>query len=63
MLRLRDKNHNVLPGIKIGDCGHKNGLNYIDNGFIILEDVRIPKNDLLGRLGDIDDNGNYTTNV
>jgi len=32
---LRDnKTHQVLPGITIGDCGPKFGLNAIDNGFI-----------------------------
>lgn len=30
------KTHSVLPGIIIGDCGPKKGLNYIDNGSMIL---------------------------
>lgn len=37
------KTHKVLPGITIGDCGPKNGLDYIDNGYIIMEGVRIPR--------------------
>ena len=48
------KTHRVLPGITIGDCGLKNGLNYIDNGYIILNDVRIPSYNLLGKIGSID---------
>jgi len=47
------KTHRVLPGITIGDCGPKNGLNYIDNGYIIMNDVHIPKDNLLGKLGDV----------
>lgn len=30
------KSHKVLPGIIIRDCGFKRGLNYIDNGSLIL---------------------------
>jgi acyl-CoA oxidase len=37
------KTHQVLPGITIGDCGPKNGYNLVDNGFIIIDNVRIPK--------------------
>ena len=37
------KTHRVLPGITIGDCGPKKGLNYIDNGSMMLENVRIPR--------------------
>ena len=48
------KTHRVLPGITIGDCGLKNGLNYVDNGYIILDDVRIPSYNLLGKIGSID---------
>lgn len=57
------KTHQVLPGVTIGDCGPKNGLNYIDNGFIILDNVRIPNYHLLGKLGSIDENGVYNTMI
>jgi acyl-CoA oxidase len=55
------KTHRVLPGITIGDCGLKNGLNYIDNGYIILDDARIPSYNLLGKIGSVDENGKYAT--
>jgi acyl-CoA oxidase len=57
------KTHKILPGITIGDCGLKNGLNYIDNGFIILDNVRISSDYLLGKLGSIDENGAYTSMI
>jgi acyl-CoA oxidase len=44
----------VLPGITIGDCGPKAGLNHLDNGYIILDNVKIPKDNLLGKFGNID---------
>ena len=36
------RTHKVLPGVIIGDCGPKTGLNVIDNGFIMFDNVRIP---------------------
>jgi acyl-CoA oxidase len=48
------KTHKVLPGITIGDCGPKNGGNGIDNGYIILENVQVPVENLLGKFGWID---------
>ena len=48
------KTHKVLPGITIGDCGPKNGLNYIDNGYIILDNLRLPRVNLLGKYGSVD---------
>lgn len=52
---IRNKNdHSVLPGLTIGDCGLKIGLNGIDNGFIIFKNVRIPYDNLLDRFSSID---------
>ena len=31
------------PGLKIGDMGHKIGLNGVDNGFMILNKYRVPR--------------------
>lgn len=61
---LRDrKNHMVLPGIIIGDCGKKEGQDGIDNGFIMFNNARIPKDNLLNRLSDIDENGKFTSPI
>jgi acyl-CoA oxidase len=51
------KNHNVLPGITIGDCGLKNGCNGIDNGFLIFKNVRIPRDNLLDRFSSVTSDG------
>jgi acyl-CoA oxidase len=32
--QIRDQDENVLPNIHIADCGHKIGLNGVDNGRI-----------------------------
>jgi acyl-CoA oxidase len=58
---LRDDNHKVLPSIEIGDCGDKAGLHAVDNGYIKFDHVRIPRDNLLNRFGDVDSDGNYTS--
>ena len=49
----------MLPNIRLGDCGPKMGLNSIDNGYAILDDVVVPKQNLLGKLGHVNDEGKY----
>jgi acyl-CoA oxidase len=52
---LRDtKTHKLLPGVLVGDCGPKNGCGEIDNGFILLDKVRVPVDNLLNRISGID---------
>ena len=58
---IRDGNGNPLPGVTISDCGLKAGLNGVDNGTLAFDHVRIPRNDLLNRYGDIAADGTYTT--
>jgi acyl-CoA oxidase len=48
------KTHQVLPGINIRDVGPKNGGNMIDNGIIMLDNVCISKDNLLGKIGNVD---------
>ncbi|KAL9655566.1 hypothetical protein ABK040_002233 [Willaertia magna] len=52
---IRDPETNKsLPGVVLGDCGDKVGLDGIDNGFIEFTNVRIPYDNLLDRFGRID---------
>lgn len=46
-------------GITVGDMGEKIGLNGIDNGFIMFDNYRIPKENLLNRAGDVNDDGTF----
>lgn len=52
--------HKLLPGVVVGDCGPKNGLNGIDNGFLYFSSVRVPYDNLLDRFSWIK-NGEYGT--
>lgn len=40
---LRDSNHNLMPGVSVGDIGAKMGRDGIDNGWIQFSSVRIPR--------------------
>ncbi|KAK3011246.1 hypothetical protein RJ639_010701 [Escallonia herrerae] len=61
---IRDlKTDKTLPGIEINDCGHKVGLNGVDNGALRFRSVRIPRDNLLNRFGDVSRDGKYTSSL
>ncbi|XP_071443001.1 peroxisomal acyl-coenzyme A oxidase 3-like isoform X2 [Hetaerina americana] len=51
----------AYPGIIVGDMGEKLGLNAMDNGFLMFNHYRIPKDCLLDKTGGVDDFGVYKT--
>jgi len=63
LVPIRDKKGTALPGITIGDNGHKLGLNGVDNGTLHFNNISIPKENLLNKFGDIDASGNYTSSI
>lgn len=52
-----------FAGVIVGDMGSKIGLNGIDNGFVMFDNYRIPKENLLSRTGDISDDGQYISSI
>ncbi|MGN6607008.1 MAG: acyl-CoA dehydrogenase family protein [Jatrophihabitans sp.] len=60
---IRDDAGRVLPGVRLDDCGLKAGLNGVDNGRIWFDDVRVPRDNLLNRYGDVAADGSYTTTI
>ncbi len=63
LVPLRNEQGDVLPGITISDCGEKLGLNGVDNGRILFDQVRIPRENLLNRFGEVTPMGNYSSEV
>jgi len=59
ILQIRDENHLPLKGIRLGDLGNKVGDNSNDTGFMILEDVRIPRENMLSRYRTVNNEGKY----
>jgi len=51
------ENHLPLPGIKVGDIGPKLGYNFKDNGFLSLDQVRIPRENILSRFIEVKKDG------
>jgi acyl-CoA oxidase len=60
---LRDEEGNLLPGIRIEDCGEKLGLNGVDNGMIWFDSVRVPREALLNRYGNVTEDGRYESPI
>ena len=53
----------VLPGIRIEDCGRKLGLNGVDNGRIWFDEVRVPRSALLNQFADVTTDGVYESPI
>lgn len=60
---IRDGDGNPQPGVTITDCGHKGGLNGVDNGRLMFDQVRIPRTNLLNRYADVDEHGVYSSPI
>lgn len=63
LVPIRDEHGDALPGVTISDCGHKGGLGGVDNGRLVFDHVRVPRENLLDRYGAIDADGRYTSPI
>ncbi len=60
---IRTDSGQPAKGVTLQDCGHKMGLNGIDNGRIWFDHVRVPVTALLDRFASIDESGEYTSPI
>ncbi|NIH78621.1 acyl-CoA dehydrogenase family protein [Amycolatopsis viridis] len=60
---IRDEAGAPLAGVEIGDDGRKAGLNGVDNGRLTFHSVRVPRDALLNRYGDVTEDGTYTSPI
>ena len=60
---LRDENGCVLPGVRIEDNGPKMGENGVDNARLWFDGVRVPRANLLDRLGRVEADGTYASDI
>ncbi|KAM9863047.1 acyl-CoA dehydrogenase [Leucobacter sp. BZR 635] len=60
---IRTPDGKLLPGVGSEDDGVKGGLNGIDNGRLHFTNVRIPRENLLNRYGDVAADGSYTSDI
>lgn len=57
---LRDSNHDLMPGVSVGDIGAKMGRDGIDNGWIQFSSVRIPRFFMLQKFTKVTAEGKVT---
>jgi len=63
LVPIRGADGSALPGVTLSDCGPKLGLNGVDNGRIVFDQVRVPRDALLDRYAQVDADGNYTSAI
>ncbi|MEV8267421.1 acyl-CoA dehydrogenase [Microbacterium sp. NPDC076911] len=60
---IRDDEGAFMPGVGGEDDGVKGGLNGIDNGRLHFDQVRVPRENLLNRYGDVAADGSYSSDI
>ncbi|MCW2516462.1 MAG: acyl-CoA oxidase [Mycobacterium sp.] len=60
---IRDDEGNDLPGVTTSDCHYKGGLPGVDNGRIMFDHVRIPRENLLNKYADVAADGTYSSPI
>ncbi|OBK25048.1 acyl-CoA oxidase [Mycobacterium asiaticum] len=60
---IRDADGNDLPGVRTWDCDYKGGLPGVDNGRIMFDNVRVPRENLLNRFADVAADGTYSSPI
>jgi acyl-CoA oxidase len=63
LVPIRNIDGTTATGVRIEDCGLKAGLNGVDNGRLWFDHVRVPRESLLNRYGDVAVDGSYTTPI
>ncbi|KAH3748665.1 hypothetical protein DPMN_183113 [Dreissena polymorpha] len=53
------EDHRPLPGITVGDIGNKLGYEGMDNGFLMFNNVRVPRDAMLMRYSRVERDGTY----
>lgn len=60
---IRTPEGEMMPGVGSEDDGVKGGLNGIDNGRLHFTHVRVPRENLLNRYGDVAPDGTYSSHI
>ena len=63
LVPIRDEKGRPCPGVRIEDCGEKEGLNGVDNGRLWFDEVRVPRDALLDRYGTVAPDGTYSSPI
>lgn len=60
IVQIRDlSTHKPLPGVQVGDIGDKMAFETIDNGYLLFDNIRIPRENLLCKNAELKADGTY----
>ncbi|KAI3654214.1 hypothetical protein MP228_000933 [Amoeboaphelidium protococcarum] len=63
LVRIREEDMSVSPGVVIQDMGYKFECNGVDNGKLWFKNVRIPRENLLNRYSDVTEDGKFVSQI
>ncbi|KAM6956252.1 acyl-coenzyme A oxidase-like protein [Aplochiton taeniatus] len=63
MVPIRDRQGVMHPGVTAIDMLHKEGLHGVDNGILIFDHVKIPRENLLSKFGSVSADGLYSSPI
>ena len=63
LVPIRNAQGTLMRSVRIEDCGEKMGLNGVDNGRLWFDDVRVPREALLDRFGQVEASGEYKSRI
>merc|ERR1712156_1273006 len=63
LVRIRDNDMKVMPGVTVEDMGHKMGLNGVDNAKLSFDHVRVPREALLNKYSDVEEDGSFKSEI
>lgn len=52
-----------FAGLIVGDLGEKLGVNGVDNGFVMFDHYRIPRENILSRTGEVTPDGKFVSAI
>ena len=63
LVKIRDLDGNLVPGITVGDCGMKMGNNGVDNGWAMFRGMKVGIDSLLNKFSQIDETGKFVSKI
>ncbi|KAL3161452.1 hypothetical protein ABBQ32_010335 [Trebouxia sp. C0010 RCD-2024] len=63
LVRIRNEDGSICPGVRIEDMGHKIGCNGVDNGKLWFNNVRIPRQGLLDGNSTVERDGTFHSKI
>mmetsp|Transcript_23439 Transcript_23439/g.23078 ORF Transcript_23439/g.23078 Transcript_23439/m.23078 type:complete len:183 (+) Transcript_23439:412-960(+) len=63
LVRVRDDQGKVMPGVSIVDMGWKIGVNGVDNGGLHFNQVKIPRTNMMTKFADVTPDGKFICDV